>query len=277
MQDTPSFYYQGVAALARSIQVSDKNSKFVLYMNRADYLDDFKFKKTGVNIEILQSEYYISDVEEPESFPGSLYTLDVIKKIAQAESLDEYIILDPDCLVIGEIDSRFLERHGCNIGFYKLIEGADYQFNKFPFERYGKDINLIGGEVIMINTQGAKEICQAIGSITDRRGLLTEEHYLTVIANQGKIRYCHINTEVKRIWTRMSYRNCADRDYLYKIIHLPAEKKKGIPRLFDKIDFINSHDDLIESIRYFTWLKESVLLDSISKIYRWTKNFRGRA
>jgi hypothetical protein len=185
-------------------------------------------------------------------FGNVLYLFDVVKYLAEHVERGTILILDPDCVWIRPVDAlaALVEAHGAV--FYDSGYRPDESNNGLTRLELaaaaamadGEPPVFVGGELYAVTAAENRRIAQSIDACLEwnearcRQGrppLVTEEHFLSLIACRRGYDTAAAAAHIKRIWTALRHRTAAPSDIDLTIWHLPAEKRTGFAALFEEI------------------------------------------
>lgn len=237
------YYYENICVAFTSIRVFNPDISLVffttetvpdLYSKILDFLD--------VEIKYFKVKYQLK-YDKDNKFSGSLFLLDCI-----SNQIRNTLYLDPDVICLDSLMRLQLKENDVLV-----YEVQDYVENRDSLRRISaflleesnlqlETLRYFGGEFFFIPQSRLLEVKTNIERIwsknlsftlTNENILQTEEHFLTLALHDLKsIKSTNL---ISRIWTTRSYRK-VPKDYAnLPLIHLPAEKDKGISILFNMI------------------------------------------
>jgi hypothetical protein len=200
------------------------------------------FEQFGVKTSIVPFDH-----QPPEGFAkrftASLYLLDAL-----AHLTDTTLLLDPDVLCIGGLDSMVRRTEG-DVGALLMDFPPGEDINGLTRQQAGELHGLLGepepapahygGEAYLIPHRYRHAILARVEqawamSLSQHAAggakFLTEEHILSY-ALKG-FRVANLDRDIKRIWTTHRYRTVDRKEHQLTLWHLPAEKDRGFLALF---------------------------------------------
>lgn len=244
------YYFRCILNFFYSSLYYNKGAKHYLICNETDnieFIDNIEFKKFILDNDIelinIESKY----VKKNRKWAGSMYLFDAIEYFSDKSiDNDNYMFFDNDILIHHNLDD-------CNIlskNFDCILYDITHEYKKDDKwlinyndidSIYTKDTEFIpiGGEFLAIKGKYINKFINKFKSIKDKRGLLTEEHFLSFMSAY-KLFDCEKilikDTDlIRRIWTTFKYNNVQTSDIQLKILHLPSEKMYGLKWLSDYI------------------------------------------
>ena len=191
-------------------------------------------------------------------FNGAFYLLDAMNWCVanRADSCD-YLFLDPDCVVTGDISAIQEVLRKFDIIAYELPYRKDWRNSgllhddlcalarEFSGRTDTSKFRQYGGEFYAFNATGLQQLTAALPEVWEanlqrfaagKAKFNTEEHVISYIFWRDAPRVCDAKGRfVKRFWTGSRYRNYRKGEEALPVWHLPAEKDRGIPRVFEDI------------------------------------------
>jgi hypothetical protein len=237
------YYYKNICVAFESIRFFNPKNPLVLYTSSA-VPDRFVCILKSINVKTVFLEpKFIFPSLHPNRFAGSLYLLDCISK--QTKST---LYLDPDVICLTNLNEmEFCEDRISVFDASKLVENIPSinRLKVFSQEQGCEELptdTYFGGEMIYLPQSQTEEVQVRISEVWRKNlkalkensvHLETEEHVLTLALY--KIHNLTFTKKINRIWTTRSYRNIPDNLSELGLIHLPAEKDKGISQLFQDL------------------------------------------
>lgn len=189
------------------------------------------------------------------AFNGAFYLFDAMKWcIDNKGDGHDYLFLDPDCIISGDIRDIGIMLRDYDIIAYELPYRQDWQNSSLLHEdlcalakEYSglSDVSSFkqyGGELYAFNAKGLQQVTSALPEVwgvnlqrfaSGKAKFNTEEHLISYIFWRDALRICEANGRfVKRFWTGSRYRNYRKGEEALPIWHLPSEKERGIRRVF---------------------------------------------
>ena len=173
------------------------------------------------------------------TFRTSLYLFDVVRATLALKG-STVVYLDPDVLCIRPLNLALKDGE---IGFLPLGTGPEDSIkgvtltqiatararSGLPFARH------VGGEILMVTPSALAGLQQGIDEAlsgmegANRPLFLNEEHVLTYVSDAH---WRSLRSEVARVWTSPRYRDVPDDVGDLALWHLPAEKTRGLARVY---------------------------------------------
>jgi hypothetical protein len=189
----------------------------------------------GGKVTVLAENLKYVESKERQVFPGCLYTLDVINYLAKVNSDNaQYIFVDSDWLCIKQFESKGIEGIKLDYPNNQIING--WTVSELKKIANCEQFNYYGGEYYSLSHKAIKSIAKDIENfwqITQPRRV-TEEHILSLVLNNKKYNVHLSNKKMARIWTTPSLYQFTPAFKNLAAVHMPAEKNKLIPLLYEK-------------------------------------------
>lgn len=261
--DFQAVYWRAMSTMFASSVRNNPTARHVLFCNtsppnteRLPIMD--LFAQWGVELVTVPFTYR-GAAPETRQFGNVLYLFDVVKYLA--EHLDEgtILILDPDCVWVrsAEALASLVEARGAvfydsgypptqdNNGLTRrqLAVIADAFFDDAPLDDAAPPV-FVGGELYAVTATENRRIAQWIDGCLQwndalrrdgKSPLVTEEHFLSLLAHRAGYDTSGAAAHIKRIWTTFHHRTSAPSDLGLSIWHLPSEKRTGFAALFNEI------------------------------------------
>ncbi len=270
-------YYRCMVVMFYSVRLFYPEARLIIFSNReigGKYREDLKKLRVETVIVPQEAQRYVIDPAISNTFPGCLFTLDVINFLAVGEfgaEISSLILLDSDCIFLDRVDELInrMKKDGAisalPLGYAlgrnmngqsratlsllraDMIRGAE------GFQEEGNLIETYGGEFLAVPPGASAHLAREIERYwtfvkqkTDVYGTqYTEEHILSLVLNDWATRLWISPYVIKRAWTSDVYQNIDGTELNYAILHMPAEKAflfKSLYRLLEK------NPDLLTSI-----------------------------
>lgn len=186
------------------------------------------------------------------TFGASLYTLDAIRMLAE-EGLSA-LLVDPDVVVFRRLDDLLSIANSNRIGVYPTgfspdevsqgISARDasvihQELNPSLVEvptHFGGEIYCFGpdSDIIGVLSRCEEMLSHSISRWrSGQKALTTEEHILNYALRHSPVTL--LDNHIRRIWTAPRHRNVRPDDVTLSMWHLPAEKHRGISKVFEAI------------------------------------------
>lgn len=257
-QSKYGMYYKCMIVFFASLKRIYPHARLVLFTNRtlpAPF--DAQLEMLQVETQCCGSRY-VDDPAFNNGFPGCLYTLDVIEHLSNSPEpgMEALVLLDSDCIILHAVDDMLSAlKNGEAVYAYESgypLNGICNGYSKasltlalsyYTGQMAGMPIPLYGGEFLGIPAGDIQKLASRIaafwlwmkseGQAVFGNGL-TEEHVLSVVLGERGWVVNRDGNLIKRIWTADSYSNVDGTEHAIPIWHLPAEKKKGLARLYQR-------------------------------------------
>ena len=191
------------------------------------------------------------------SFPGCLFTLSLLERFREFVDVqrdDLLVILDPDCVIRAGFDDFLLGLGDNRIGAYSIDYPLDRIVNGYtrnslgqicsdifnkggvaPIKYYGGEFFAFPVQLLDLVNSRVKQVVLWIEENGESSNSITEEHVLSLVLNALPERYLVVDAAriIKRVWTSFKFRNVTGQEELLRIWHLPAEKKRGLRKVFE--------------------------------------------
>lgn len=219
----------------------------------------------GVEIRHLPFETYVPPASSGTKFRNAYYKLDVLRALASLPADDGSLLVDSDCLWVRPNPAVKQEMESGKLLLYDVYERTD------PFQREPKDMSRAemgelytqldpgypekfpvwyGGEFV-----GGKHatLRKIIAELDDDFAMMVEksreqqfvfrdgwnifdgdEFQLSFVCNKGLVTNTDMRPYLKRIWSQEYLSNVQNEDVDLTIWHLPGEKERGLPLLFEE-------------------------------------------
>lgn len=251
-------YYRCMVVCYASIRRNHPDAKLVLFSNQG-LPEPFASQLESLDVETLViSDRYVADADFSNTFPGCLFTLDVISHLAATNGLgcDTFVILDNDCILLRPLD-KLLALISRNRSFHALEIPKPACHNTNGQSRASltlatsmltgqlipEPITFCGGEFYAFTSDHLQPLDKHIARFWNYMretgknhfgSSLTEEHVVSAALCMAEIPITAANSLIKRIWTSRYYSSVAGDESKYEIWHLPAEKKSGFSRIYNR-------------------------------------------
>jgi hypothetical protein len=261
--DFQAVYWRAMSVMFASSVRNNPTARHVLFCNtsppnneRLPILDLF----TQWGVELVTVPFtYRGAAPRTQQFGNVLYLFDVVKYLAEHLDDGTILILDPDCVWIrpAEVLASLVEARGAvfydsgyppiqdNNGLTRrqLAAIAGTCSEDAPLDHTALPV-FVGGELYAVTATENRRIAQWIDSCLQwndalrREGkpsLITEEHFLSLLAHCAEYDTSAAAAHIKRIWTTFHHRTSSPSDLGLSIWHLPSEKRTGFAALFGEI------------------------------------------
>lgn len=246
-------YWRSIAVLCASVRRATNPRLDILICTNETPPSDISNLLAGFNVSFVSPDFAFRPPRGLyPAFSGAFYLFDCMNYCLRHFS-DEciFVFLDPDCLVMDNLESVL----GCArpiIG-YELKLAEDEEENgcsrndllAFLGDMAGNEVGqpprYFGGELLIVNGEELGTVCNIVEQVwtlnltnfvAGKTTLRTEEHVISVALARLGDRVGLGNEIIKRMWTRPSFRNVSCSDEKFSIWHLPAEKQHAFQRLF---------------------------------------------
>lgn len=261
-------YYRCMVVCYASIRRNHPDSRLVLFSN-LDLPEPFRFQLGGLGVEILLIPgNYVEDTGFSNTFPGCLFTLDVIDYLASHNGLgcDAIIILDNDCVMLQPLTGVLTEiRDEQSFHALEITKPVVHNTNgqsrasvtlaastltgrliPVPLTFYGGEIYAFpSSHLPLLNEHIARfwSYMRETGKAHFDSNL-TEEHVVSAALTMAGIPVQKANSWIRRIWTSRYYSSVTGDESKLSIWHLPAEKKSGFARLYKQWEKSGGFEDV---------------------------------
>jgi hypothetical protein len=257
--EAKAIYWRCVLCFFASSRVVNPSAAHLFFTNAGLPIVD------GISVELFFARLNVKVINLPinyrlpsgrvKSWGNQFYILDIIRAISLSINYDRYIVLDADCLWL--TSAKYVEESIDRLGVltYLLDEkayGKDefingitrYDMAKFLNDMGGGDresVPYCGGEIFAASSAEIIRIADQIPQMWNRvlgggkTAPQEEAHFLSIIYALNGYDIGTANTHIKRMWTALKHSNVDVSDLALTIWHLPAEKKYGFKRLFDRL------------------------------------------
>jgi hypothetical protein len=235
------YYYQNICTAFASIRFLNPNLELVLITTEpppkafSDILDYLSVRTRIIEVNFEVGKGF------SKNYIGSLFILDCI----HTQKVNT-LYIDPDTICLSKIDEKSIENEHilvydshefpeCKTGIALLEE-----FTSANLQTGNQKMEYFGGEFYYLPTRSLEPIKERISSLWSlnkqvfEKGkpyLTTEEHFLSIILKDfDNLQKTH---SIQRIWTTRRYRNIPKNYSELTFLHLPAEKDRGLSKLFD--------------------------------------------
>jgi hypothetical protein len=268
-----SIYYRCMVVFFASARRQYPSAELVLFTN-AQPIDEYLaiLQRFNVLIEILPINKitYVSG-ELSNSFPGCLFTLDVIDFCSSEEWLAKHeslTLFDSDCIIrkpfqlpkeqIAGIKIEYPIDHCVN----GQSRGMLSKISNIIFGITG-EIDYYGGEYYHIPASKLEGVSEYISEVysficnnEEYGDIFTEEHIMSLVYAKYSEVLESSSSVIKRIWTANTFNNIENTDNNISVFHLPAEKERLFTRYFESImsdnDYFHNHDYFSDTFNYCT-------------------------
>lgn len=276
-------YYKCMVVMFATVRKQYQEARLILFTNRdipSAYQEKLDSLKVATTVIPDNHARYVSDPYISNSFPGCLFTLDVIEHAAVsglAGEIETIFLLDSDCLALNSLDNVIEQLAsqdgivGINLN-YELSHDVNGQsrasladiFNRLADSSGSTRVDAIdyyGGEFYGFSAKMLPIISSATArywdlikqSPADWGNMFTEEHILSLIFNGMRDLIRVQPGIIKRTWTADNFQNIDGREDQYAILHLPAEKRNLFQSLYkafekDRAAFLHMPDEELRRV-----------------------------
>lgn len=251
-----SAYYKCMVVLFASIRGLYQSEKLILFTN-CQIVPKYQALLDTLKVSIIiipeGKLIYVTDKSIVNSFPGCLFSLDVLEYVVSVkltEEIDSLFLLDSDCLLLNKMDEviKQVEQSDAVTGIClnsdidRNMNGQTRSaltliFNKIAStanRKQVKTLDYFGGEFYgfsartlpLISTM-VRQYWQFIKEQVPTHGnSYTEEHVLSMAINQLNDKLFLREHVIKRIWTADQYNNIDGSELNFSLLHMPSEKNK---------------------------------------------------
>ncbi|MDY2883006.1 MAG: hypothetical protein SOT71_10175 [Romboutsia timonensis] len=249
-------YYMNMVNLYQTINISQNKNKckMNLFTNK-NIPDEFKNIFNELEVEVILSQNnHLPPEGYSDMWQGTFFYIDAIEYYSKIMNNDDILImLDPDCIVLKDFSpilKKIQNDKVLNYQLYYPIEQSQNGLSMLELSNILKDESdveavpeVYGGEIYgfsgSIINRFSKEL-ELAWNMSIRRFnenktyFKTEEHIFTYVFYKLSYIKGNANEFIKRIWTAPIYRNVEKDDDKYIIWHLPAEKNRGLIKIYKK-------------------------------------------
>jgi len=253
-----SIYWQCVVVFFASSVRNNPSANHILCTNaeKLPNLGNFNMEEFFANIGVKVAHLpfsYQHPLEYYHAFRSTYFKFDIVKYLKNnSESNDICLSLDSDCVWVNSADKMIeaIEKNGiatyeCYSQEDELISGLTRREMQQIYHELGYNIEhpprYFGAEFIGGTGESIKSLAEEIDLIWNislerfaqgKSKFNTEEQMLTYIYNKQGYAPGTANPYLERIWTAANFYTASQSNFQLDIWHLPAEKARGINRLF---------------------------------------------
>ncbi len=275
--------FKGVLVTFASVRrfLSPDQASLVLYTDRHLSPDDHaRLAEMEVDVSILPEDSlkYAGNGVISNRFPERLFTMDVMRSIAESNSSeDAYIFIDGDCLfqkhparlfdalsaghsVALQLDEPW-ERSTDGHSRLSLTLLASYYLREVvaPLRYYG-------GELYGLSPRNLAELVRQLHALWDfvaaQQSLFgtayTEEHLISILFAIGNYGVRTPEKLIKRVWTADEFCNAAPGDTEFEILHFPSEKDGFFATAYEDLKRDPGLLTRLSAEDYETWLSRPI-------------------
>lgn len=255
-------YYKNMINLYQLAKINKlKNNTSLILFSNNEIPNKFKKRFDELNVEIIiRDNNHIPPSGYSNMWEGTFFYLDAIEYFSKVlEKEDILIMIDPDCIISRDLTPVLDIINLKEVVMYKLDYPFEYcqnglsrkEMKNIIMEEINKDVNpsFFGGEFYGFKGNVIKNISESLEEAwemslnrfyNNKTYFKTEEHIFTYIFYKLSYESGNANRFIKRIWTAPSYSNVERDDLDYIIWHLPAEKDRGLIKIYNKFFSHNS-------------------------------------
>jgi hypothetical protein len=253
-----SIYWQCVVVFFATSVRNNPSANHLLCTNaeKLPNLGNFNMEEFFANIGVKVAQLpftYKHPLEYFHAFRSTYFKFDIVKYLKNnSESNDICMSLDSDCVWVNSVDRMIeaIEKNG--IATYERFYPEDQAINGLTrgemqkiYSELGYNIEqappYFGAEFIGGTGENIKKLSEEIDLIWNislerfaqgKSKFNTEEQMLTYIYNKQGYAPGTANPYLERIWTSAQFYTASKSNFQLDVWHLPAEKTRGIKRLF---------------------------------------------
>lgn len=253
-----SIYWQCVVVFFGSSVRNNPSANHILCTNAEKFpnLGNFNMEEFFANIGVKMAHLpftYKHPLEYFHAFRSTYFKFDIVKYLKNnSESNDICISLDSDCVWVNSVDRMIeaIEKNGR--ATYERFYQEDQAINGLTrgqlqkiFDELGYNIDhahrYFGANFIGGSGENIKKISQKIELIWNiclerfaqgKSKFNREEQMLTYSYNKQRYAPGTANPYIERIWTATQFYTASTSNFQLDVWHRPAEKTRGIKRLF---------------------------------------------
>lgn len=270
------------------------DSTLILFTNKAlPEKYSSLLNEVGVEIVVLDDKHCIYVQTLTNTFPGCLFTLDVMKYLSNPNtnfSYDNYLIVDSDCIFRGTVDwQESCVAYEINYPMDRSVNGQSKQslkdYSASLFADKEKDFRYFGGEFYIFSKTKLIEVNSILDEVVsfilkDTKLLnahFTEEHILSIVLNQSGCLDAAKTNRIARIWLTRGHNNLDEYNREAKVYHLPSEKERFFKKLFNQmIENKWSYEELNFNSMSMNYVASISKPNILFKIIKSIKNLKGR-
>jgi len=256
--DFQSIYWQCAVVFFASSVRNNPSANHILCTNAEKLpnlgnfnMEDF-FAQIGVKVAQLPFSYK-HPLEYFPAFRSTYFKFDIVKYLKNnSESNDICLSLDSDCVWVNSVDRMIeaIEKNGiATYERYYQEDEAINGLNRLEMQKIYHELGYkieqppryFGAEFIGSTGANVKKLSEEIDEIWNislerfaqgKSKFNTEEQMLSYIYNKQGYAPGTANPYLERIWTAAQFYTASKSNFKLDVWHLPAEKAKGITRLF---------------------------------------------
>lgn len=254
-----NIYYKNIINCFRTLLLTNKGNtgiRPILFTN-IDVNSNYEkmFKCNDIRI-ILRPNNHIPPKHYTDKWQGTFYYIDAMCYFANnIKENDILFLVDPDCLFTNNINPIIESVYKYKSVNYLIEYDKEYNQNGLSRNELQKilieedNINIIpdffGGEFYGFKDDIIKIVSIELENLWEKSlkryyhgktYFHTEEHIISYLIYKLDLYKGEANKYIKRMWTRPNYRNIKYGDEKYIIWHLPAEKDKGLIKIYNKLN-----------------------------------------
>ncbi|WP_226701028.1 hypothetical protein [Priestia aryabhattai] len=283
-------YWKNLMVFFSTAYRTNPKSNLLLFSNAKPPMREWEKFLSDIGVKIINISY---EHKPPKghwhAWQSTFYIIDCLNYLGNQVSEQDYVyFMDIDCVVLKNLDrlNEILKRD--QFVNFAIDYPVDYKVHgvsridmKSSFSKNSGEINeyptYFGGEIY--GFYGKSNILKIYKEATDAWKMTvieksmvfnTEEHLFSFIFWKLNKQYNNAQSFIKRIWTDASnHRNVECSDTKLTIWHLPAEKRKGLYNLTEKVLNDKSKFWTVDSEDYITYLGKFVSIPrrSISRVF----------
>lgn len=209
----------------------------------------------GVEVKTLPFTYKPPDGYYP-AWRNQFYVLDIVKDMPSIAGAQRFVVLDSDCLIVSDLGGLYSEIDDKGVLLLGNATNPDWRtngLNAYEMKEVFEELDGVpmdhlpryyDGELFAASRAGIEALAPDIDPVwatcleRHQAGKLKfneEAHFLSYLYHRHRFTQHEPTRRVRRIWTQRPYSNTKASDIEIDIWHLPAEKTRGIRRVFDGV------------------------------------------
>lgn len=272
-------YYACIIVLFASIRKFYTEEKLILFSDK-NITDKYHVLLQYYNVETIiinkNKLIYVNDDTLTNSFPGCLFTLDVLNmytELCNIEKGAQLCILDSDIIMRKKINiTNYMT--GIEVP-YPIMKKTNGQSRNDLYKIYKdylvhntvtiENFRYFGGELIIIPMETLNKISYKIDDIikfiksnNSYGTIFTEEHILSIVFNIFTQDIKDHDNLIKRLWTADTYNNIVGDENNYCLLHMPAEKDSFFNKMYLELSKNNNYFNSLKLDEYLKLSLEAI-------------------
>ena len=265
-------YWRFVVTFCCSSLRSNPEARHLVYTNDSERvvingLDIKRFlEDLGAEIHYLPFENYVPPESSGTKFRNAYYKLDVLKALSGLSHSDSSVLVDCDCLWIRNNPALEADAQSGELILYDIYQRTD------PYDREPKDMSradmgelyreldesypekfpiwyggeFVGGRHATLDTMTKQldvDFAMMVSESKKKQYVFRngwnifdgDEFQLSFVCNRGLFPIKEMSSYIRRIWSQEYLNNSRKEDLDLTIWHLPGEKERGLPLVFEEV------------------------------------------